>query len=64
MELKELKKGQFFTLKDIPEPKDRQVFIRGEYNRESKKYECINFDDINKVRLLKGDRTIYTEFTF
>jgi len=64
MELKELKKGEFFTLKQIEEPKATQVYIRGEYNRECKAYDCINFNDISKFRLLKGDRTIYTDFTF
>ena len=37
MKLKELKKGDWFTLKNISEPKDNQVWIKDEYNRSSKK---------------------------
>ena len=64
MKLKELKKGEYFTLKDYAEPKDSQVYIRGEYDRETRKYVCGKFSDISYSRLLKGDTEVYTEFTF
>ena len=64
MTLKEVKKGDFFTRKQIDEPTERQVYIRGEYDRESKKYECCRFDDINAVIYLKGSTTVYTDFIF
>ena len=64
MMLKEVKKGDFFTRKAIDEPTERQVYIRGEYDRESKKYECTRFDDINAVIYLKGTTEVYTDFTF
>lgn len=62
--LKDLKRGEWFTLKPITEPKESQVYIRGEYDRESKKYGCQKFSDINAERFIKGNTTVYTGFTF
>jgi hypothetical protein len=64
MKLKELKQGDWFTLKPYTEPKESQVYIRGEYDRTEKKYDCGKFSDISYSRLLKGDTEVYTDFTF
>ena len=64
MKLKNLKKGEYFTLKPIEEPKENQVYIRGEYDRTEKKYECGKFSDISYTRYIDGDREVYTDFTF
>ena len=64
MKLKELKQGEYFILKPTSEPKESQVYIRGEYDRSSKKYICGKFVDISYSRLLKGDTEVYTDFTF
>jgi len=64
MKIKELKKGEFFTLKPISEPEESQVYIRGEYDRSAKKYECGKFSDISYSRLIKGDTEVYTDFVF
>ena len=64
MTIKELKKGEFFTLKPIAEPKEHQVYIKGEYDRAEKKYACDKFSDISACRYLKADTKVYTEFTF
>lgn len=64
MTVKQLKKGEWFTLKPISEPKENQVFIRGDYDRTEKKYECGKFSDISYSRLLKGDTEVYTDFVF
>lgn len=64
MKLKNLKKGEYFTLKPIEEPKENQVYIRGEYDRTEKKYECGKFSDISYTRYINGDREVYTDFTF
>lgn len=63
-ELKELKKGDWFTLKDIEYPKESQVYIRGEYDRSSKTYSCIKWNDMNEERFFKGTKKVFTEFTF
>ena len=64
MKLRELKKGEWFTLKPIAEPKASQVYIREDYDRSEKKYVCGKFSDISASRLLKPDTTVYTEFVF
>lgn len=64
MTLKELKKGEYFTRKDIEFPKESQVFIRGDYDRATKKYECIRFSDVNDAIYLKGSTLVFTNGTF
>lgn len=64
MKLKDLKIGEYFTLKPIEEPKENQVYIRGEYDRNEKKYECGKFSDISYTRYIDGNREVYTDFTF
>ena len=64
MKLKDLKKGEYFTLKDIAEPKENQVWVKDDYDRSSKKYLCIRFSDISDSKLIAGDKEVYTEFTF
>lgn len=64
MTLKDLKTGEYFTLKPIENPTEKQVFIRGEYDRTEKKYECGRFDDISYTRYLSEKTEVYTDFTF
>lgn len=62
--VKDLKPGEWFTLKPVEEPKESQVYIRGEYDRSERKYECGKFSDISYSRYLKGSTLVYTDFTF
>ena len=62
--LKNLKQGEYFTLRPISKPKESQVYIRDEYNRYEGKYECIKFSDMCHSRLFKGDKEVYTDFIF
>lgn len=62
--LNTLKNGDFFTLKDISEPTESQVYIKGDYDRSSNTYSCIKFSDINSERSFKGNKEVFTEFTF
>lgn len=64
MTVRELKKGEYFTLKPIAEPRESQVYIREDYYREEKKYCCVKFSDICSSRLLKPDTVVYTDFVF
>lgn len=64
MKIRELKKGDFFTKKPIPNPKDSQVWIRGDYDRAQHKYECQRFDDANEFCYLPGDKDVCIGFTF
>lgn len=62
--LKETKKGELFTLKPIEEPKETQVYIKGDYDRSEKKYDCGKWSDISYSRLLKASTVVYVGFTF
>ena len=62
--LKDLKKGEWFTLKPYEYPTASQVYIKGDYDRSDKKYSCIKWADICAERFLKGNREVYTDFIF
>lgn len=64
MKLKELKKGELFTLKPIEEPKESQIFIKDDYDRSEKKYWAGKWSHYGDGRYLDGNREVYTEFTF
>lgn len=59
--IRTLRKGEFFRLKDNG---TAPVWVRGEYNREAKKYSTYKFDDVNHERLLRGDQPVFVGFTF
>lgn len=60
----DLKKGDFFTKRPIEEPREAQVWVRGDYDRSSRRYECHRFDDVNSTCFLIGGRQVFTDFTF
>lgn len=63
--LKDLKKGEYFTIKEIEYPTDSQVFIREEYDRSTKKFQCAKCSDVwGTGRQFKGDREVYIDFTY
>lgn len=64
MTVKELKKGDFFTKKPVENPRENQVWIRGDYDRSARRYECQSFDDACRFCYLRGDREVFTEFVF
>lgn len=64
MKLKELKKGDFFTKKPIEYPSEKQVFIRGDYDRGTKKFEIFRWNDVNDVFLMSGEKEIFVDFIF
>lgn len=64
IKLKALKKGQFFTKKPIDYPNERQVFIRGDYDKSAKKYSCTRFSDFCDEQMINGEKLVYTDFIF
>ena len=64
MTIKDLKRGDFFTKKPIEYPTESQVWVRGEYDRSSKKYECHRWDDVNHTSYLKATTQVYTDLIF
>lgn len=62
--VRDLAKGEYFILNPIEEPKASQVWVRGEYIREAKKYSTYKVEDINHETLRKGDKEVYIGFAF
>lgn len=60
-ELKTLKRGDFFKLSATA---SAPVWVKGDYDRTSRKYSCHRWDDSNDSRLMKGDRTVFIGFSF
>ena len=57
--VRQLKYGEYFTLREIEDPTEAQVWIRDEYDREEKAYLCYNFADTSKWRYLQGSKQVY-----
>ena len=65
MKIKDLKKGDFFMKGKAPYPKSwRQVWVRGDYDRSTKTYECHRYDDVNDTQFIRGDREVHVDFVF
>lgn len=62
--LKSLKKGAWFTIKPIAEPKESQVWVKGDYDKSTKKFDCYRWDDINNYKEISGDKLVYDDNNF
>ncbi len=60
MTMKELKKGEFFKLKET----SKQVYVKDYYDRSSKKYVAYNFNDICHFIEVPANREVFTDFIF
>lgn len=59
--IKDLKKGDYFKLQN---KETATVYVRGEYDRSSKKYSCYRYDDVAAERFFSGDKEVYVDFEF
>jgi hypothetical protein len=64
MKIQELKKGEYFTIKPVAEPKESQVFVFMGYDRSDKVYWATKFSDIGVSRDFKKGTEVYTDFIF
>ena len=62
--LKDLKRGEFFTLKEAENPEEKIIWVKGEYDRTEKKYSCYKFSDVCHESFKKGTAKVWTDFTF
>lgn len=53
-------KGEFIKRNEAA----KTVYVRGDYVREKKAFECYSFDDINKFIYIKADKTVFVDFDF
>jgi hypothetical protein len=58
--LRDVRLGEYFKRK----PDARTVFVRGAYDRSSKRIRVTDFDDINREMFIKPDATVVVGFTF
>ena len=59
--IKNFKKGDYFKLQD---KETAAVYVRGEYDRSTKKYSCYRYDDVAVERFFRGDKKVYVDFEF
>lgn len=64
VQLKDLKKGAWFTKKSLEYPNDNQVWVKEDYDRKEKGYWCSRFSDIGDYQLVKATKMVYTDFIF
>ena len=64
MKMKDLKPGEWFTLKPIQNPRESQVFIRSDYDPSERKYWATKWSDIGDGKYIPGNREVYTDFEF
>lgn len=62
--IKNLKNGDYFTLKQIDEPTENQVWVKDEWDASERKYLAHKFSDVNTCRYFKGDKQVYIDFCF
>ena len=62
--LKDIKVGEYFTLKAIEEPTENQVWVKDSFDRSTKKYDVYKFADVNHFSQKKGTTKVYVGFTF
>lgn len=58
--LKNVKRGEFIRRKRD----SGKTYIRGEYDREFKRYVCDDTSDISKSMLLRGSTIVFVGFTY
>ena len=58
--VKSIKKGTLvcFTMKAYENQTDNNIWVRDEYDRESKTYTFYNWGDINRFKSVKGEKIV------
>lgn len=64
MRIKDLKKRDYFTLKEIERPNEKQIWVKGDYDKSSKKYSCHRWGNVCSERFLDGNKEVFTSFEF
>ena len=60
-ELRNVKHGDFFRLSNS---ETAPVLVRGDYNRDSKKFEAYKYDNVNYWNEFRGSRIVFVDFEF
>ena len=59
-----LKKGDFFRIVTKNGKVGKATYTKGEFDRSSKAYSCIDYEDISHEKFLKPTQQITTEFIY
>lgn len=61
-----LKRGEYFCLKSQGEQEvsESKVWVRGDYDPSTKKYEIYKFSNVTSSRFVKGDTDAFLDFIF
>ena len=62
-QIRDLQINEWFTLKDIQEPKPNQVWVRNHYDRATKTFSISNWET-QRERFIKVDTKVFTDFIF
>lgn len=62
--LKQLKKGDFFRIVTKNGKIGKATYRKGDYDRASKTFSCIDYEDICHEKFLKPTQQITTEFVY
>ena len=60
-ELRNVTHGDFFRLANS---ETAPVWVRGDYNRDSKKFEAYKYNDVNYWNEFRGSRVVFVDFEF
>ena len=62
-EIKNLKKGEFIKRAIKGQP-SADTYIKGDYDRATKSFSCISYNDINKEIFIKANKSVFYDFEF
>jgi hypothetical protein len=57
--LSNVKKGNYFTLKNVDKPKSKDLYVKGDYESSLKAYSCYKYDDVKKEIFIKEIKIVY-----
>lgn len=58
VQIKNVKRDDFFRLANS---ETSPLWIRGEYDKSSKKYECCKYDNVNRFSEFSGKRLVFVD---
>lgn len=62
--IKNVRESDLFTFRPYESPTERQVYVRGHYDRASKMYSYHQYSNYNREEFARASRIVYTDFDF
>ena len=64
VKIRDLQVGEYFILRPHTYPTEKQVWVRGTYDKSTKKVDCYKWDDICHCKQFNLDTLVYVNFIF